>query len=108
MKEWEGGYADVAGRKRFLVTKILNVVVSAVQILLGLYIVLKLFGAAEVPFVRWIYDLSKPFLAPFEGVFKPILFQEEYLLDLSALFALIIYSIVGYIIIRLVMAIESR
>ncbi|GGE48692.1 hypothetical protein GCM10011391_29400 [Pullulanibacillus camelliae] len=95
-------------KKSFILSRIINILVSAVQIIMGLYIVLKLFGAAEVPFVHWIYTLSAPLLAPFKGIFHSILFQESYYLDLSAVFALIVYSIAGYVLVRLALVIESR
>ena len=79
-----------------------------VQITLGLSGVFKLFGAAEVPFVHWVYRLSEPLLAPFQGISHAILLQETYLLDSSDIFALIAYSIAGYILIFLTSILESR
>jgi uncharacterized protein YggT (Ycf19 family) len=92
----------------FWLTKILNIIVSIVQILIGLYIVLKMFGAALVPFVRWVYAINSPLLSPFQGIFDPVRFMNDYILDLSAVFALIIYSAVGYLLIKLAAMIESR
>lgn len=94
--------------KSFWLTRVLNIIVSIVQILIGLYILLKMFGAAEVPFVRWVYAIDSPLLSPFIGIFEPVKFMDNYILDLSAVFALIIYSAVGYILIKLAAMIESK
>lgn len=96
------------GAKQSTLVVIINAVLSIIQIILGLYIVLKLFGAATVPFVRWVYRLSHPFLQPFAGIFKPTNFGSNHVLDLSALFALIIYSIVGYLLLKFAEIISSK
>lgn len=90
-----------------LLVKVVNIIVSIVQIILGLYIVLKLFGASLVPFVKWVYYLSHPLLRPFAGIFKPIPLGGHFVLDLSALFALLVYSAVGYLLIKLAAMISS-
>lgn len=86
----------------FVTNKVINGLISVVQIIIGLGIILKLFGAKDVPFVRAVYTLEKPLLAPFRGMFQPAILSPHYSLDLSALFALIIYSIIGYVLIKLV------
>ncbi|MGV3487293.1 MAG: YggT family protein [Tuberibacillus sp.] len=92
----------------FWLVKLINIFLSIVQIVIGLYIVLKMFGAAEVPFVRFIYGLSAPLLSPFAGIFNPVKFMDNYQLDLSAIFALIIYSAIGFILMRLALLIERK
>jgi len=93
-------------RHSFWLAKLINIILSVVQVIIGLYIMLKLFGAAEVPFVRFIYTLNAPLLAPFVGIFEPVTLMDDYQLDLSAVFAFIVYSIVGYILMRLALLIE--
>lgn len=85
-----------------VLTKIINGVVSIIQIIIGLGIILKLFGAKDVPFVRAVYTLETPLLSPFKGMFQPVALAPHYYLDLSALFALVVYSIAGYVIIKLI------
>jgi len=92
----------------FWLARLINIVLSVVQIIVGLYIVLKMFGAADVPFVRFIYNISAPLLSPFVGIFQPITFLDRYMLDLSAVFALIIYSAIGFLLMRLALLIERR
>ncbi|HET7578739.1 MAG TPA: YggT family protein [Bacillales bacterium] len=82
--------------------KWINIILEVVEAILGIHILLKLFGANEgVPFVNWMYHLSAPLLKPFHGIFDNMVFQGKYVLDLSAVFALIIYGIVGYLVLLL-------
>jgi uncharacterized protein YggT (Ycf19 family) len=92
----------------FVLNRLINVIVSIIQIIMGLAILLKLFGARDVPFVRFVYALEAPMLAPFKGIFQPIQLNALYVLDTSALFALIIYSLIGYVLIKLVSLITFR
>jgi uncharacterized protein YggT (Ycf19 family) len=86
----------------FILNRVINALISIIQIIIGVAILLQLFGAREVPFVRFVYALEAPLLAPFEGIFQPIHLNALYVLDTSALFALIIYSLIGYVLLKLV------
>ncbi|WEG13795.1 YggT family protein [Pullulanibacillus sp. KACC 23026] len=89
-------------RGAHILIKLINGIVSIIQLLIGLGLVLKFFGARPVPFVRFMYALEAPLLAPFNGIFLPINFSPQYVLDMSALFALIVYSVIGYTLIKLI------
>lgn len=95
-------------RKPSILVRIINIVLSVIQVILGLFIVLKLFGAADVPFVSWVDSLANPLLRPFQGIFDPVTFSGQYVLDLSAVFALIVYSVIGYILIKVFSMVGSR
>ncbi|HET7657496.1 MAG TPA: YggT family protein [Bacillales bacterium] len=85
------------------VSKWINIILEVVEAIIGIHILLKLFNAnPNVPFVNWMYQLSAPLLRPFNGIFHDMVFQGKYVLDLSAIFALIIYGIIGYLLILLV------
>lgn len=88
-------------KKSSTIARVISIILTIVQIILLLFIVLKLFSAGNVPFVNWIEGLSSPLLVPFRGMFQPVTFSGKYVLDLSALFALIVYSIIGYVLVRL-------
>jgi uncharacterized protein YggT (Ycf19 family) len=76
--------------------RLINVIIGVVEAILGIHILLKLFSAnPDAPFVRWMYSISDPFLRPFRGIFEDFVFRGEYVLDLSAVFAIIIYGIAG-------------
>ncbi|MQM40070.1 hypothetical protein KBTX_04114 [wastewater metagenome] len=92
---------------RSFLGKLINIIVEIIESILGIHILLKLFRAnPDVPFVRWMFDLSAPILRPFRGIFDNMVFQDKYVLDLSALFALIIYGIVGYLVLLLISTVE--
>lgn len=77
-----------------------NLVIGIVESIIALRILLKLLGASTIaPFVRWVYQTSQPLLSPFEGMFPSSrLPGGPFTLEFSALFALIIYGLVGYLI----------
>lgn len=77
--------------------------VAVIEILVGLRVLLKFFGAnTKTPFVQWIYDLSLVFFYPFEGMFQSFVFTTGSVLETAAIFALIIYLFLGYLVSRLI------
>ncbi|MRH42127.1 hypothetical protein GH741_05485 [Aquibacillus halophilus] len=91
-----------------IIIHLINIVIGIAQLILGLRIVLRLFGANETaPFVRWIYETSAPLLYPFEGIFPTANLDGTFVIEFSALFATIIYTIVGYALTRLVMMFDG-
>lgn len=71
--------------------------------LLGLRVILKLFGAnASAPFVNWVYEISKPLLAPFKGAFPAPALQGGFTIEFTALFAMLVYGLIGYLLLELV------
>ncbi|MDC3417545.1 YggT family protein [Aquibacillus salsiterrae] len=90
-------------RQRQIITHMIDVVIGIAQFIIGLRIILKLFGANQsTPFVQWIYQTSSPLLYPFEGIFPTANLEGTFVIEFSALFAMIIYTIVGYVLINLV------
>lgn len=69
-----------------------------VEFLISLRIVLKLFGAStKAPFVTWVYETTKPLLFPFEGMFPSSTLHTGFVLEVSALFALLVYAFIGFL-----------
>ena len=57
---------------------------------------LLLFGAnPDAPFAEWIYRALNRVMAPFRGLFEPIQLNGDSILDVSILFAMIVYGIVA-------------
>jgi hypothetical protein len=84
--------------RNFLVT-ITNIVMGAVDFILGARIVLYFLGAnPATPFVDWIYSLSFGLTAPFRGLL-PDLFLGTTPVDTTALVALTVYSLAAYLVI---------
>lgn len=77
-----------------------GILVSFVEGVIVLRIILKLMGASTVaPFVRWVYETSKPLLYPFEGMFPSSQVGGiPFTIEFSALFALFVYVFIGYLV----------
>ena len=76
-----------------------NIIIGFIEVLLGLRVVLKLFGAnAESSFVSWVYQASYPLLSPFEGIFPTSRFSGSFVIEFSAIFAIILYAVAGYLV----------
>jgi uncharacterized protein YggT (Ycf19 family) len=65
-------------------------------VLLFLAFVLRLFGAnPQADFTQWVYRSVTRSMAPFRGIFEPIVLSDQSVLDTSLLFAMIIYGVVA-------------
>jgi uncharacterized protein YggT (Ycf19 family) len=66
-------------------------------IVLGIRVFLLVFSAnPATPFVNFIYNTSATFLQPFRGIFPPKAVSQTGYLDVAALFAIIIYALIGW------------
>tara|TARA_B100000676_G_C17435618_1_gene511549 strand:- start:32 stop:346 length:315 start_codon:yes stop_codon:yes gene_type:complete len=91
---------------RLIVTQAIYIVFSLVELMLGLRLVLKLFGAnAGNAFVSWVYETSGAILDPFRGIFPTQVFESTFVIEFSTIFAMIIYAIIAMLLIYLVEAI---
>lgn len=76
-----------------------NVIIDITESLLALRLILKLFGASTVaPFVRWVYETTDTLIAPFSGMFPSPKLTAGLTIEFSALFAIIFYIFIAYII----------
>lgn len=82
-----------------LILTMLNVLVAFAESAIGLRLLLKLMGASTAaPFVRWVYETSKPLIYPFEGMFpSSALNNLPFTIEFSAIFALFAYMFLGYL-----------
>ena len=88
---------------RYLITRLIYGFFVLVELILTLRFVLKLFGAnAANGFVNWAYETSGSLLEPFRGIFPSPVFHSTFVLELSTIFAMIIYAIVSILLIALV------
>ncbi len=84
--------------ERSAVRSIANLVFGIIELLIGLRIILKLFSAnPQTPFVDFVYSTSHQLLTPFLGMF-PSPTRHGSVLEISALFALLVYGFIGYIV----------
>jgi uncharacterized protein YggT (Ycf19 family) len=93
---------------RQVITNIIYAVFALVEIILGLRFILKLFGAdAGNAFVAWLYETSGAILDPFRGIFPTQVFQSNFVLEFSTLFAIILYAIIALLLIWIINAITA-
>jgi hypothetical protein len=75
--------------------------VGFIDVLIAIRFFLKLFGANPAPFVRFMYDVTWPLVAPFHGIFNSA--QEgRSILEPESLVAIAIYSLIGWGIVSLI------
>jgi uncharacterized protein YggT (Ycf19 family) len=92
---------DVSQNGRLTVGKIARVLLWLVYawlivnlVLLLLAFTLQLLGAnPTAAFVDWVYRSVERTMAPFRGMFEPVVLSDQSVLDTSLLFAAIIYSL---------------
>lgn len=78
--------------------------VAVTLVLLFLSFILELFGANPTAgFVDWVYRSTQRAMAPFRGIFEPVTLSDKSVLDVSVLFAMIVY---GFVALGLHLAIE--
>jgi YggT family protein len=88
--------------------EIIYLLFGIIDAVLLIRLVLKLLGAnAHAGFAQFIYGLTDFFLAPFKGLL-PTIVSGQSVLELSLLFAILIYSLVALGLVRLVAISLSR
>lgn len=81
-----------------ILVSIINFLIGLAEIILGLRVIFRLFSANSAnSFVHWIYQTSSTLMDPFRGIFRSATISPGHLLDISALFAMLIYAIIGYL-----------
>jgi uncharacterized protein YggT (Ycf19 family) len=86
-----------------LLLGITNFIVGLIELVLGLRVLFRLFGAnPEARIVSWIYDTSAPLLDPFRGIFRPIVVEGGSVLEVTTLIAMLLYAILGSLIAYLI------
>ena len=78
--------------------RVASTAIALIEFILALRFILELLGANPVaPFVAWVYNMTDGFVAPFSGAFQS-LNVGGFVLDLSTVFAMIGYAIIGGIV----------
>ena len=77
-------------------------IVGFIDVLIAIRFVLKLFGAnVAAAFVRFMYDVTWPLVAPFHGIFNTTQ-QGRSILEPESLVAIAIYALIGWGIVSLI------
>lgn len=87
---------------------LIRFIIGLAEVILALRIVLRLFAAnPNASFVHWVYSTSNTLLEPFRGIFQPGLIDKSYVLDFTALFALVVYGLLGSLLVFLADLLEK-
>ncbi|MBI4028862.1 MAG: YggT family protein [Candidatus Blackburnbacteria bacterium] len=89
------------------IVSLINLVIGLIELLLTIRLLLRLFAAnPATPFVRWVYETSQPLINPFLGIFPNPVLSGGLIIEFPTLVALVIYTIVGYILAELIGALS--
>ena len=85
--------------------QVINLVVSLIEIFLGLRFIFRLFGAnPAAPFVAWLYEMTAPLLEPFQGAFPSPVIEEGFVFEFTTLIAMLVYSLLGWFLLQLLVS----
>src|SRR3989344_6654146 len=90
-----------------IITYLIDTVTWIVEALIIVRIMLRFLGANPIaPFVNWVYKTTTPLIIPFEGMFPYPALEGRFVLEFSAFFAAVVYSIIGSLLTRLISYLE--
>ena len=90
-------------------TSLLYAFVIVALVLLVLGFILKLFGAnPDASFAEWLYRSLRRVMAPFRGLFEPVPLDGRSVVDVSILFAMLVYGIVALVLHALIEWLTAR
>ena len=91
-----------------IMVRVVSYLFGVIEVLLGLRFVLKLLGAnAEASFVSMVYNVSAPFAAPFEAVFKTVK-TGDFVFEWTTLLAIAVYALIAWGLVELIRAVSPR
>jgi uncharacterized protein YggT (Ycf19 family) len=87
---------------RVFLAQFIEAIVGIIEILLIFRIALRFFAAnPSSEFVAWIYQISGSLLGPFAGAFPNLTAGSGGVVDVTAILALIVYAVIGWILIQI-------
>jgi uncharacterized protein YggT (Ycf19 family) len=88
--------------KALWITGLISFLCGTLVVLIALRVLLKLLVANPGNgFVRFLYNVTEPFVAPFLTILPAVSFREGQVLEFSALIAIVVYLILGWFLDRL-------
>lgn len=89
--------------------RVIYFVFGVVEILIALRVLLKLIAAnTESGFTRFIYGITGPFVAPFQGTVASPTAANGSALELSSILAIVIYLLISWLAVRLMLLLIER
>jgi uncharacterized protein YggT (Ycf19 family) len=105
VSEEQATYVDAnAGRRSLLrrLAAVISFLAGLLSVLLTARFLLLLFAANPTnDLVNFVYDVTSPFVEPFEGIFDDYVFSGDNVIEWSSLIALIIWSLVAGAIVKI-------
>lgn len=96
-------------RTEGIIYTVLEIIFDVIAILLAFRILLKFLGANEsTPIVAWLYDTTGSLIAPFAGIFPNGKISGVFTIDVAAIIALIVYSLIAYVVLGLIADFSAR
>jgi uncharacterized protein YggT (Ycf19 family) len=75
---------------------LINFVLIIVEAFLLLRVILRFFAANPTnSFVHWVYTSSSTLIEPFRGIFPTEVIGNNHVVDFTALFAMLVYGLIG-------------
>ena len=100
-RTYDDEYARKSSRMR-MIAGVISFIFGVINALLFARFFLLLGGAsASNDFVDFIYDVSYPFAAPFDGIFEDYVFSEDNVVEWASLIGIVFWSIIGGALVRL-------
>ncbi|GCE24334.1 YggT family protein [Dictyobacter kobayashii] len=88
---------------RYWITSVIYFLLGVLEVVLGLRFLFRLFGASEASsFIRFLYDLSHPFVTIFNGIFNDQTIGSAGVFEISTILAMLIYALIAWGIVSLV------
>ncbi|MBD3250391.1 MAG: hypothetical protein GF381_02375 [Candidatus Pacebacteria bacterium] len=92
-----------------LLKELAHFVFGLIDLLLIFRFLLKLFAAnPRAPFVSWVYETTRPLLNPFLLAFPTPQVGGGFTLEFTTLFAIFVYTFIGYLVQELLAVISKR
>lgn len=89
------------GTGYYRVVQVIWWIVGLIDTLIAIRFLLRLFGANPAPFVRFIYDITWPLVAPFHGIFNTTQVDRA-VFEPEDIIAALIYLLIGWGIVSLI------
>ncbi|GCF08915.1 YggT family protein [Dictyobacter arantiisoli] len=89
---------------RYWITSVIYFLLGVLEVILGLRFIFRLLGANQgSAFIDFLYNLSHPFVAIFNGIFTdPVLGNSNSVFEVSTILGMLIYALIAWGIVSLV------
>jgi uncharacterized protein YggT (Ycf19 family) len=88
---------------RYWTTAVIYFLLGVLEVILGLRWLFRLLGAhTDNTFISFLYSLSHPFVAPFNGIFNDQTLGKQGVFEFSSLIAMLVYALIAWGLVTLI------